>query len=290
MTAWALAGWLLVRHRPEVVLDVGAQLSFMATLGILTWHRSVDGSSKNGLGRALHSGLAISIVATVFTAPVAWPTFGMLPVVFPLANLLAAPVAMVLALSGALQVLCPDMPGVVDGTAFLSGAFVDAVVGLAEWCPAVRLPLDESVLRVSGAVLCGGVWMGFFRHRLTVWGGVGVVWAVLLLRVQWGVESGVQQVQWQSGATAVRTGGTVTVFEWKCDGDRETVGTWKTRSFVERVSTRLPEPVQCVGEAFKVSPMAILVTRDCDTLVVSRSSRSRSGSLGPHTSPRPPCP
>lgn len=289
LTAWSLAGWLLVRDRPEVVHDVGAQLSFAATLGILMWHRSRSPVGRPGWWRAVHSGVAISVVATVFTAPVAWPTFGRLPVVFPLANLLAAPSAMVLAGLGGIQVVLPDVFCVKALAAWCSATFVNAVVWMAEWRPAIRLPLEESVLRCAGGVLCGGVMLGFLRNRLVVWSGVGVVWAALLLRAQAGLEAGVQVVRWESGAMAVRTGCGVTVFSSE-DAPQGKVGTWKTRSFVERVSTRLPEPVQCVGGAFKMSPMALQVRRENDTLVVTRSSPSRCGSLDPHTSPRLPCP
>ena len=133
LTAWSLAGWLLVRDRPEVVHDVGTQLSFAATLGILMWHRSRSLVGRPGWWRAIHSGLAISVVATVFTAPVAWPTFGRLPVVFPMANLLAAPSAMVLAGLGGIQVMLPDVFCVKALAAWCSATFVNAVVWMAEW-------------------------------------------------------------------------------------------------------------------------------------------------------------
>lgn len=288
LTAWSFAGWLLVCQRPAVVLDVGAQLSFLATLGILMWHRGTHHSGMNEWVRAAHSALAISTVATVFTAPVAWPTFGQMPVVFPLSNLLATPSAMVLAVVGTVQVLCPGVPGLNECVVVLSGAFVDAVMWLAEWQPAIRLPLDEAVLRWSGSVLCAGFMLGFLRRRMVVWSVTGVVWAVLLLRLQSGLEFGVQGVRWENGATAIRMGPMVTVFD--CDGDRRHAGTWKTRSFVERVSARGSEPACCVEEAFKVSSWAIQAVRNNDTLLVTRRSRSHCGSLDPHTSPRPPCP
>jgi competence protein ComEC len=100
-SAWAVLalGALVPLASPRVALDLGWQLSVAGTAALIaggSLGRRVIPDAWRGARRSLASGAAISIVATVVTAPlVAW-SFGRISLVGPITNLLADPVMGVL--------------------------------------------------------------------------------------------------------------------------------------------------------------------------------------------------
>ena len=84
----AVSGCLLVAG--ELATDVGFQLSVLATLGVMAGSRSFEFRP-----RWLATGLGASAFAQVAVAPVLISTFGSLPLLSPLANVVAGPVVAV---------------------------------------------------------------------------------------------------------------------------------------------------------------------------------------------------
>jgi competence protein ComEC len=99
-----LAGLLILAFWPDAVFDVGFQLSFSATAGILIMTRPLEKhlfkiTGSNNIRRWLLTPLAVSLAAQVFTAPfMAWH-FHRIPMISLAANLIVVPLtSLILAL------------------------------------------------------------------------------------------------------------------------------------------------------------------------------------------------
>lgn len=270
LTVAAGALWIL---EPAQVHDVGTQLSFLATAGILHWNQQRRASGARNPWRAFHAWLAIPWVATASTAPVAWPTFGQFPVAFWPANLLVSPVVTVLMWLLAVSLLLPfSMGGESMAIAlWLSDGVVRGVQWASEVCPAIRLPLDGHWLQMAGLVLAVGTMVGLCPRRWP-WMGVGVVLALALLRWQSGCDRDLQVVSLsESGDVVVSQWGRVSPLPAGSNGARLK---WKTRSCVERVSSKPPLPWTQGGNGWVWTPEALCTRSDSDTLVWVSSSAS----------------
>jgi competence protein ComEC len=86
----ALAALVVLALNPFAVFDVGFQLSFSAFAGMLALVRPLERLLRK-LPTAVRAGLAVSVAATLGTAPVSLLVFGRTSLVSPLANLLVVP-------------------------------------------------------------------------------------------------------------------------------------------------------------------------------------------------------
>ncbi len=113
VTALLAALFVLLLIDPYSVSDIGLQLSFLSTLGIIlfsgklrTWITGVlPGKIPLPVSRMLSSTLAASLSALVFTTPVIAYRFGSVSVIAPLANLLLLWMVNLIFITGALAVL-----------------------------------------------------------------------------------------------------------------------------------------------------------------------------------------
>lgn len=101
VSPWAVLalGALIPLYDPHTVTDIGWQLSvagFAALTAAGIWTRRNLPHDVRGWRRALARDLAVSVLATIVTAPLVVWFFGRLSLVAPLSNLLAAPVIGVL--------------------------------------------------------------------------------------------------------------------------------------------------------------------------------------------------
>ena len=94
-TALAVAVLGLLIADPQMVGDVGFQLSTAATCGLLAWatplNRVLEQRLPDRLPRSLVETLAVSLAAQAATLPLILLEFGRLSLIAPVANLLAAP-------------------------------------------------------------------------------------------------------------------------------------------------------------------------------------------------------
>ena len=100
---------------PSNVFTLGFSLSVLSVLGIVCFARLAEewvGAALGPLARfpSLTSALALTLVAQAFTMPLTLPTFGVLPVLSPLASVLVGPLMSALLLVG-LMVRSPERPG-----------------------------------------------------------------------------------------------------------------------------------------------------------------------------------
>lgn len=167
--ALALAAAVTLAIDPTIGADVGWQLSFAAVLGILVWAgplrellRSWLGggggragtSGAGGLRGALAEGLAVTIAATLATAPLIAFHFEQLSTTTLVANVLALPAvapAMWLGMAGAAASQLPGFP--VELLNVPNSFLLAYIAQIAAWCAAPEWA--ELEVHLSGAGLAG---------------------------------------------------------------------------------------------------------------------------------------
>lgn len=294
LTLLSAVGILMWCRSPGLVRDVGTQLSFLATAGILLWHTGrKNGNATSPIRKVVgHAVLAIPWVATCSTAPVAWPVFGTLPWAFLPANVvasLAVPVFMLLV--AGIQVLPLNWSVLIaDWAVWLADGAVAVVVSAHHSCAPLILPRDPAVLRAAGALLALCTWAAVSVRKLRWLGPCGVILAAACLRVQAGFERQPEvYVLKPSGDCVVTTHGRVSVFTSTTESNPASLN-WKTRSLTERVSSKPHMPVWHAGDVLVWSPHALLLRHGADTALWVSSSGSPSQSRCPHRTPKLPCP
>ena len=288
LTVLSVVGLVLYALSPASMEDLGMGLSFTATAGILLLHHHIKKSAMTSRLRRLALLAGIPVVATMCTAPLAWPTFGLLPLWFWPANLLATPAVSFLMALALCWLVCPWCDGVLsDPLVRCADAFVRAVDWWGVTDPVV-LPLDETALTLAGLALALGCFWGLSAPRAMrpMLGGVLMAWAVI--RWQGGLEQRPHRIA-VGRDIVVRWSGKVVVFPEAPPRHAGAIQ-WKTRSLLERVSRHPPEPVRWCGTGWVMSTHHILhAGRDGGRYVIS-SSPLHSGLPGLRMIPKPPCP
>lgn len=154
---------------PGVAGDIGWQLSFAAVAGIFLLAAPLRAAMNARLGRgplraALAEGLAVTVAATLATAPLIAFHFGTVSTTTLLANLLALPAvapAMWLGMVAAALAQVPGLPP--EPVNALNAVLLAYVAQVAAWCgrpgwAEVRLRLGEGGLVLSYAGLAAVAW------------------------------------------------------------------------------------------------------------------------------------
>ncbi len=149
----AVAGLLILS--PPLAASVGFQLSVAATTGVMIGARALDGRAPRLIAKTLGPTLG----AQIAVAPLLLAHFGTVPLVAPLANLVAAPLVAAATTAGVIGVLIGDVPLAV-GT-WVAGRVIDVARLAAGWPQ-----LDA----LGVAVMSAAVWALRFRlgRRLLV--------------------------------------------------------------------------------------------------------------------------
>lgn len=104
-----LTVWTMLMAKPELLFDIGFQLSVSATMGLLylgsTLNMFARQISNSGVREVVTNYLVPTVAATVATAPVIWGHFGRLSLIGVLVNMLVLPVIPVIMLLSALTVV-----------------------------------------------------------------------------------------------------------------------------------------------------------------------------------------
>jgi competence protein ComEC len=155
--ALALAAVVTLAIEPSVAADIGWQLSFAAVLGILLMAAPLKRAIAARLGegpwrRALAEGLAVTIAATLATAPLIAFHFETLSTTTLVANVLALPAvapAMWLGMCSAALAQVPGLP--LEPLNWLDALLLAYVAQVASWCAAPDWA--ELHVRLSGTGL-----------------------------------------------------------------------------------------------------------------------------------------
>jgi competence protein ComEC len=138
-----LAGLVLLAHRPSSAYDVGFQLSFAATLGLLLLTAPLL-SLLPRLPLHLHTAIAGSLAAQAALVPLIAAQFHRLTPAAPLLNLLAVPLSSAVLLAGLAVLALAPLPFLAELAGQVAWAAAHALLGSCE--PASWLPgLDPRV-------------------------------------------------------------------------------------------------------------------------------------------------
>jgi competence protein ComEC len=153
----AIAATLTLAVEPRFAADVGWQLSFAAVLGILLLatslrERLVPWTGDRGAGRALADGAALTVAATIATAPLIAFHFEAVPTLTLVANLLALPAVAPAMWLGMLATAAGQVPGApVEALNALNAPLLAYIAQVAAWCGRPEWAYPE--VRLSGAGL-----------------------------------------------------------------------------------------------------------------------------------------
>lgn len=166
--ALALAALATLAIDPGVGADVGWQLSFAAVLGILLLASPLRRAIEQRLGRgawrrALAEGVAVTVAATLATAPLIAFHFERISTTTLAANVLALPAvapAMWLGMLGAALAQAPGVP--LEALNGLNALLLAYIAQVAAWCAApdwaeLEVHLGGSGLLLTYAALAAGV-------------------------------------------------------------------------------------------------------------------------------------
>jgi competence protein ComEC len=199
--ALAVAAVVTLAVDPSIAGDVGWQLSFAAVLGILVLAAPLRRAIVDRLGegpwrRALAEGLAVTVAATVATAPLIAFHFETLSTTTLIANVLAMPAvapAMWLGMCGAALAQVPGLP--LEPLNGLNSLLLAYVAQVAAWCAApgwaelhVRLGGLGLALSYLGMAAAGLLALYLARLRLlrpVASALVAVAGIVLVLSIGW---------------------------------------------------------------------------------------------------------
>jgi competence protein ComEC len=177
--ALALAAVVTLAVDPSVAADIGWQLSFAAVLGILLLamplRRALEARfGKGAWRRALAEGLAVTVAATLATAPLIAFHFETLSTTTLLANVLAMPAVAPAMWLGMCSAALAQIPGVpLEPLNALNALLLAYVAQVASWCAApewaeIHVQLDGVglVLSYLGLTVVGLLGLCLARLRL----------------------------------------------------------------------------------------------------------------------------
>lgn len=97
-----LSAFVLLCHQPNLLFDVGFQLSYAAVLGIISWQPAIAKwwKPQYRVLRYFWQILAVSLAAQLAVLPISLFYFNQFPLVFPLTNLVAIPAAFAIVFGG----------------------------------------------------------------------------------------------------------------------------------------------------------------------------------------------
>jgi competence protein ComEC len=205
--ALALAAVVTLAVDPSVADDIGWQLSFAAVLGILLLAATLRGAILGRLGKgpwrqALAEGLAVTIAATLTTAPLIAFHFETLSTTTLLANVLAMPAVAPAMWLGMCSAALAQVPGLPPTPLNAFNALLLAYVAqVASWCAEpdwaelhVRLSGAGLALSYIGMAAAGllGLYLARLRLLIPALRALGIAAAVVLIPL----------IGWPSGGSA----------------------------------------------------------------------------------------
>jgi competence protein ComEC len=154
--ALAIAAIVTLAIDPHIGADIGWQLSFAAVLGILAIARPLQRAlasrlGPSGLRGALAEGAAVTVAATLATAPLIVFHFGELSTVSLVANLLALPAVaptMWLGMLSSIGAQVPGFPAAAPNA--IAAPLLAYIAAVASWCGRPRWALLEVEMGVRG--------------------------------------------------------------------------------------------------------------------------------------------
>lgn len=153
MNALFVAALSILAYDPLSLFDIGFQLSFAATAGILGLYEVLSASMKS-LPRCLAGSIAVTVSAQLATAPLTAHYFGLVPVTGLLANLIVVPLTAAMVLIGFVGIALSFVPFLRE----CIGWVLSTVVRLMEYSAWFGASLPLSALNITCSWIAMGVW------------------------------------------------------------------------------------------------------------------------------------
>lgn len=151
----ALAAVVVLAPNPLALFSAGFQLSFAAVVGLVLLAQRIQHSLERALPGPLASGMAVSLAASIATAPVSLLVFGQASVMGVVANLFVVPVITPVTGLGFVSILMgwvsPSLSAVLDGVAAVPLAWTVSMARLFSRGPV----LSQEHVGVAVAVAAG---------------------------------------------------------------------------------------------------------------------------------------
>ncbi len=174
LNALGFAAFIQLLFSPNVLYNLGFQLSYAAVAGILAWYAAFR-QLLDGLERLPYAGgylrdlLAVSLAAQLGTLGLSWAYFGQFPLYFLVANLLSIPLATLLSYAGVLWLLMLKVPFLSTAlgwsTLFLSKSLI-FTVSLITTLPGKALALPALPATAGIALSLAAILGGFLYQAL----------------------------------------------------------------------------------------------------------------------------
>ncbi len=119
LTALSLAGSILLIYNPSSVFEVGFQLSFFATLGIILFNKKIN-KILYKFPKYIREGISICISAQIFTFPVLLIYFQEFSLGFIIGNLLISPLISIVVILGNLLSITLFLPNIFNYICFIT--------------------------------------------------------------------------------------------------------------------------------------------------------------------------
>ncbi len=150
------AAFILLALNPNVLYNIGFQLSFSAVTGILIFHRFFQESWKpvNPLLINFWNLISVSLSAQIFTIPIILYYFGQFPVYFILSNLIAIPLSGIIIYTGLASAFLSFIPLLGKITVFILSTELKVLnysVSLIEGIPGAVI--NDIYLSLAGAIM-----------------------------------------------------------------------------------------------------------------------------------------
>lgn len=171
LNSLTFAAALMAGFDPAVLADVGFQLSFTATLGLVLYGTSLEQAAVESLRSLTSPALArrlgglvaeyglLTLAAQAMTLPVIWVQFQRLSLIAPLANLLVLPVQPLLMIAAGTALLCGallfPLGQAIAVLAWLAAAYTIRVAEALAQAPLAAITVERPAL--GWIVLCYGV-------------------------------------------------------------------------------------------------------------------------------------
>src|SRR5262249_9157140 len=127
---------VMILVAPDLARDVGFQLTFLGTLGILLFASPI--AERLPGPRVLREPFAVTLAASAVTLPVMASTFGVVSLVGPLANALAVPLLAPLLVCGGIGAVLASIAPVLGFVPLqIAGMLAGMVATVAHWTAAL---------------------------------------------------------------------------------------------------------------------------------------------------------
>ncbi|MEM9986214.1 MAG: ComEC/Rec2 family competence protein, partial [Bacteroidota bacterium] len=147
----SLAALIQMLYSPQVVFELSFQLSYSAVLGIILLLPRLVPDQKAGWVSLIHGWLAVSLVASLATAPLVIYYFGQFPTYFLLTNLLISGILPIIMGLGLLAIPLAGLPGIGDLVGFL---LEQSMTGLIFICESVAA-LPHAIIPIAQIEFAG---------------------------------------------------------------------------------------------------------------------------------------